>query len=323
MPLPSEFKQRAITLEIEDVMGVAQADTPASVLLVTDFTSQVYTGEDKEIEYASLENLSAAEIKKIAPQSIFGWKTPLTKPDAGVIPSWAKLFATCGFNQLDTGPSNPPQAQLIYTLSEPSEIDTATIREYQAADDMRNHHYVGTGATGNIGLDFVAGEIPEITVSNYLSNYVRPDMVAPFVADNALVNAEECKAGNVDGHILSQLDGKDICVQSLRMQNLDGRNIGRDEFFCQTYTGGSRGVIQLEVIYMNPDWQTEFNPWELGESHEQTNRVPFIFQHELGTVFVEEVQPINTEKVAFGDAGLKCIKQTLNVLKGLELRFDY
>ena len=335
MPMQSEFNQREVTLEIEDVTGVAQADSPTSVLSVYDFTNQPYVGDDKVLNFDSLSNLTTEEIKKLSPKSIFGFKAPLTKPDAGVIPSWANLFRACGMNVLDTALATPAQPQLIITQSLPTEMDTATIREYQAADASRNHHYVGVGGTGNISLDFVAGSIPEITVGNFTSSYVRPDYVAPFVADRAVLNAEECKAQQVDGHVLSQLDGIDICIQSISIKNMDSRDIGVDDYMCREYSGGKRKPLQIEVIYMNPIWATptnvagaagsdaEFNPWELGESHDTTNRVPFIMNHELGTVWIGECQPINTEKLEFGKLGLKCIKQTLNVLSDFELRFNY
>ena len=323
MPILSEFEQREITLEIEASRGVAEADTPTSVLLVQDWTSQPYIGDDKTMNFDSLSSMKIEEVKKLNPQMTCGFNTPLTKPDSGVYPSWLNLLRACGMDVLDTAQSTPATPQLIVTQSTPSSMDTATIREYQAADAARNHLYTGVGGTGNISLDFIAGEIPMLGVSNFLSSYVRPNYVAPFLADKALLNAEECKAATVDGHVVSQLDGKDVCIQSLKMSNFDGRDLGIDQFFCRTVGGGARKAMQFEVIYLNPDWSSEFNPWALGESHETTNRVPFIFEHELGRVFIEKCQPINTEKVSFGKAGLKCIKQTLNVLEGFEMTFNY
>lgn len=315
MPRESIYKNVALTFEIEDTLGQPKADTPTSVLLTEEASVKPLEGEKKELQYDTKGAHSRAKpIQQLEQLTVFSFKAPMTRPAAGEMPSWLNVFRGCGFNIIET------DATYELRHAPPNEQDSATVRLYQEADTSSDHLYMGVGGSGNLSLEFQANQLVYLDVSNFITRYVRPDLTNRFDPSYGTQLSNVCETANYLGTNAVKLNNVDLCLEKLTISNVDGRgSLGMDHFFCGDKVAGEEQSITMEAIFVNPDWNTEFNPWELAESFREIQRVPFLFDHDLMRVYAAEVQPIEPEVVELGKAKIKGIKMGLNVLSELEL----
>lgn len=314
MPRKSIFKNRALTLDIQANKGTGEAVTPTSVLLTEELSVEVLAGDKHELNFDQLGKggRSVAQMHK-DPHNIFGWKTPIGKAVGGTMPSWLSIFRACGFNILDNG------THWVMTHASQDETDYATIRVFQDADASTLHQYAGIDGTGNLSLEMEAGELAYMSVANFMTSYIRPEEVGMYVPDygTQLTNVAEIPT-YLDTNVV-ELDGTGLCLKKLTIPDADGRDLGRDRTFCGDTVVGKEKPVVMKATFINPNWGTEINPFEISEAIETIQRLPFIFDHGLMRIFAEEVQPLNPVPVEIGHAGLKGIEMDLNVLAGFEI----
>lgn len=314
MPRESIFKNRALTLDIQDNAGTGEALTPTSVLLTEELSMQILEGDTQELNFDQLgKGGRSVPVMQKDPHNVFGWKTPISKPASGVMPSWLNIFRVCGFNITETSTA------WIMDHSSVDEMDLGTIRVFQDADATTLHQYAGIDGTGNLSIELEAGELAYMSVSNFMTSYIRPEEVPMLDLDygDQLTNISEIPT--YMGTNLVELDGTGLCLKKLTLNDVDGRDLSRDRYFCKDRVAGKEKPVIMKALFVNPNWGTEIHPWEITEAFETIQRLPFVFDHDLIRIFAEEVQPTNTQAVEIGSDGLKGIEMDLNVLSGFEI----
>lgn len=316
--LISTFKNRVLTLDIQANLGTLEPQLPTSVMLTKQITMEPLAGATETIECDDLYNGGrVAPVINTDPHSIFGWDVAMTRPAApGVMPVWVNNFRVCGFDVTNTGTA------WVIKHATSSSLDYGSVRIMQEGDLTRMHKYEGMDGNGNLALEMVAGEIPMLKVSNFMTSYIRPEMAALYVPDYGTQKEGFGSVVDYMGKNVIQLDGHDICVRSMKVNDADGRTLSRNRNFCADRVGGNPKPVTIEIEYINSDWDSEFNIFELCESWNGVQQVPFVFDHDMIRVFAE-VQCQEPEPFEMDDDGIKGIKLKLNVLADFEISVNH
>jgi hypothetical protein len=164
---------------------------------------------------------------------------------------------------------------------------------------------------GQIGLTLKAGEDPEFDVQ-LQGDYIRPVPMSHAAAQFGLQNTQLAVPANAQNTPLFKINGKGICVEDFSIKNISGYTPSRrnQPGGCR-YTAMKKGIVEADITFVEPDWLDEFNPYELAETDDGINRVPFLLEHgtSAGKTFridCAETQFIQPEKASIdGDVARK------------------
>ncbi len=308
----SYFKDKVITLQIEDQQGMPMAASPAAVLLTTEAAVEVKT-EDEALNYDQLQGSGrSVPTTHLSMDSVFSFKTPLTRAQADQPPSWLPVLRACGFNAIEHAD------HWAFTHATPEEQDSATVRLYQHAGVSGEHLFQAAGCSGNLSIELEAGKKAYWSVSNMQGSYQTPGLVPPLNPDQDAALLSVCETLTHVGTQAQTLGDTKLCIQKVVVNDADGRDLNRDRFFCGDMTVGAPKPVVMEVTFINPDWANEINPFQITEAQSVIQQLPFVFRHEVFSIQVDKVQPLNPRMVELGNAKLLGITLDLNLLSPLQ-----
>ncbi len=301
----ASFEPRMILLGKENVegAGAVPALVAASVLLTENSSAQIGVGDSRENKYDTNKAGSRNNpVETTNLQNKISFDTPFAFPAVpGTAGPLDNLLLCAGFDVVH----DPIAKTSIFTPSTLSSIDT--VHASMRADESGGNdiEYASKGMRGIFNLSIAIGERIKLDGINLEGSYILPDEVAHLDEDlgvqlNNLIAS--CNADTIDA---VTLDGKAVCLESLNIGNAGGLVLTKSNMSCEDSVIADAASPEGTIIYRKPDYATEFNPFELGESHITQKSVPLVFEITstgIGKLSITaDVQPLETQRTKLKD----------------------
>lgn len=312
---------------IEDFYDTEQVLVPSDVLATASLTAKIFEGESEEITFDGDGGIDRPEIyynnRNVFEMELFG----AASGNKGVAPAISKILRICGGKEIITS-----NTDVRYLMADVNDLDSATLKMYEAKGEDEFLQYLTTGARGQIGFSFQDGKKARFKVSNLMGAYYEPTVFNQAVAKDWGTQKTNLPMNvNFANTAALKFDNHQLCVDSLEFSNLFGLEVARsDKPGCRS-TSGKRVPITANITFRMPDWEQAFNPYKKASTDKGINRLPFVLQvgnvgDDDGHIFGihgagnNEVQMGRPQRATLSDGNVG-VQVPLRFLTGLELLY--
>lgn len=300
------FEPRMILLGKENTegAGAVPALIATSVLLTENSSAQIGVGDSRENKYDSNKAGSRNNpIETTNLQNKITFDTPFAFSAVPGTPGpLDNLLLCCGYDVVHDAVAKTS----VYTPAALSSIDT--VHASMRADESggKDIEYASKGMRAIFNLSIAIGERIKLNGINLEGSYIRPNEVNHLDENlgtqlNNLIAS--CSADSINA---VTLDGKALCLESLNISNTGGLTLTKSNMSCEDAVIADATSPDGTVIYRKPNYTTEFNPFELGESHITQKSVALVFEITttgVGKLKIEaQVQPLETQRTKLKDS---------------------
>lgn len=309
MPIPIREQDLALLLEIETTHGVTPAMTGSDVIYVTEAT---WKKGEKLVERDFRTQARPLDVTQQATQE--WWEFTSEMPysysgTAGTPSALEKVLLMCGATSTVS-----PGTSVAYARESGSDHDSASLQwRTPTADGAEDYIRVCSGARGQLGFKIKPGEDIVFTLSGK-GNYEEPETGAVIVPDFGTQRTNLFGAAKASNVTLKTLAGHAICIDSLDAENFFGFDAEYEETLCEAgcKLRDSKPAGTLKVRFAMPDWDSEFNPYNLAN---RNSVATVAFALSLGTVAGRKLD-INVAEVQAGEPSEVILD---NKTRGMEL----
>lgn len=317
-------KNKVLHFQKEVTEGTAVAQTTTSVILTQNLQATIGEGDTQTDEYdgtSSRDNpISTGNMR-----NSFTFDMPVTMSGtAGTAPALGAVLQACGFKEVVTAAT-----KVVYSPEALGAIKSGSVMMRRDEGNGFDLQYMTKGAKGVLGLEIKSGTRPKFKVSNLVGDYLQPSRVANATVSPTAYGSQKnfvCDTASPDSVVTATLNGKALCLDSLTCQNLSGLDLQRFTSMCQGFTVANPVTPEMTLTAVMPNWTTDFNPFEYGNTSGAVKRFAFVL--ELGTIAgrkikieCAECQPTNPKESTLGGNVLG-FEMTLRLLSDAIITFS-
>lgn len=280
MPQQNESAKIWLLAAARTVANTEATLTGASAYKTRGLDYKAYDGDKKELQYDGDSGQNVPVRMQNTFTSMNFKLDAAPSGTAGTVPFADIFLRACG----SSAPIIDATAKTVTYKAADNQSDIAYLDcvTSHLAQGGKDYVIKSTKMRGNIGLTLKSGEDPEFDVQ-LMGDYIRPVTAAHAAAVYGLQDTQMAVPVNAANTLLFKINNKSICVQEFSIKSLFGYTANRRDLAggCK-YTGMKKGVVEADITFLEPDWDTEFNPYALAETDTGITHVPFELEH--GTV---------------------------------------
>lgn len=294
--------------------GVESAEgTPAPLLKLfrtRNLEPAIYEGDSKKREYDGDDGRKTPTVLGNSHNSLSFDMDFAGSGDAAVVPEIDALLRMCGMLRVDND-----TAGFDYLIGGNADVPSGTLQVRRVvgnganAGESRYYRYPTTGARGYFGIDIKAGEDPLFQFRNFMGNYVRPLDEQVATIDVEFTNQAAPAVVSNENTPIAILNNTDVCLHAFSISNYSGFEVQRVNAVGCSRTRLKPVSIDGSMTIKETDWTSEFHIYELVESHQAIQTVPFQLQHgtsagNINTIEAGAMQIHGVKDVELSDGAL-------------------
>ena len=285
-----------IRVALENENGVA---SEFQLIRTRNLSAETMSGDSKKREYDGGDGRANPTVMSNLHSNLSFDVDFAGSGESGAKPGISHLLQIAGLLEEDIGVGVPEGDQnygvFQYRPSSARQTPTGAIifsrkHSSKTADGKaRYNQYKSKGCRAKVGISWKVGEDPLFQFSDFIGDYERPitevleeiAMVYSHQTDPLPISYDSVQIAKI-GDLHDSSKKHSLCLHEFNISNFSGLDITRQDIPNCSSTSSSEVAIEGTVKIKMPDFDDDYNPYELVESHEKINKVPL--ELELGKV---------------------------------------